>query len=478
MPFNSFLFLLVFPLIFLCYRYVCSKVKFLKLGGARRIDNLFLLVLSYILYMLWKPAFALLLLGITAITFFFAILIDRRQAYGKQRYIIVAGVLFTLFPLAIFKYYHFINTNISALLDSLGMTVSLPGLNWAVPLGISFYSFQAVGYLFDVYYKRISTERSWWDYMLFVSFFPQITAGPISKAKDLLPQIKASRPFDYSLTIQGLRWLLWGYFLKTVIADRIALYVNLIFDSYSLQTGGSCLTAAVLYSFQIYADFAGYSLMAIGVGAIMGFKLINNFRRPYLSVSITDFWRRWHISLSSWLKDYIYIPLGGSRCSHIRNYVNIMATFLVSGIWHGANWTFIVWGLIHGGVQVVEKLLGLQHYEKNNIGRVFRIILCFALVTLAWVFFRMPSLPDAVAVLTKIATQPLSPIYTSTLTETVPVFVAPAVLLLTEVIEEFTGYSLFRDRHKVVRWGSYSIVIFAILLFGVLDASTFIYASF
>lgn len=428
--------------------------------------------------MLWKPAFALLLLGITAVTFTFAILIEKYQAYGKHRYIFVAGIFLTLLPLSVFKYYNFINTTITGLFENIGFTWKLPGLNWVIPMGISFYSFQAVGYLFDVYYKRIQAERSWWDYMLFVSFFPQITAGPISKAKDLIPQIKAPRPFDSSLTVQGLRWLLWGYFLKTVVADRIALYVNLIFDSYNLQTGGSCLTAAVLYSFQIYADFAGYSLMAIGVGAIMGFKLINNFHRPYLSVSVTDFWRRWHISLSTWLKDYVYIPLGGSRCSRTRNYLNIIATFLVSGIWHGANWTFIVWGLFHGGVQVVEKFLGVQRYEKYDMLRVFRIFLCFALVTLAWIFFRMPSLQDAAAVLAKIFTHPLSPIYTTTLAETIPVFVAPAVLLLTEVIEELTGYSLFHDCRKVVRWGSYLIVIFSILLFGVLDASNFIYASF
>lgn len=191
--------------------------------------------------------------------------------------------------------------------------------------------------------------------MLFVSFFPQIMSGPISKAKDLLPQIKTCRKFDATMATQGLKWFVWGLFLKVMMADRLGMYVDKVLDNYIFNSGTSCLLAVVYYSFQIYGDFAGYSFMAMGVGKLMGFNLINNFQRPYLSTSITDFWRRWHISLSTWLKDYVYIPLGGSRCSKGRNYWNIFVTFLVSGIWHGANWTFIFWGILHGMFQVIEK---------------------------------------------------------------------------------------------------------------------------
>lgn len=202
----------------------------------------------------------------------------------------------------------------------------------------------------------MKAERNFLHYALYVSFFPSIVSGPINKASLILPQIKALRPyFDYSKAVAGLKCMLWGMFMKVVVADRVALYVDTVLPRYENYSGLSCFAASLLYSVQIYADFAGYSLMAIGVGRVLGFELAENFRRPYLSYSVTDFWRRWHISLSTWLKDYVYIPLGGSRCSRLRNYWNIIVTFLVSGIWHGANWTFIVWGLWHGVFQVVEK---------------------------------------------------------------------------------------------------------------------------
>ena len=268
----------------------------------------------------------------TAITYSFALWIEKHKDLGRKRkLLIVCGTLLAVLPLLIFKYYNFVSESISGLLN----LNEISGLNWAIPLGISFFTFQAVGYLFDVYYQRIPAERNWWDYMLFVSFFPQILSGPISKASSLLPQIKANRQFDYSKAVQGLKWMLWGMFLKVVMADRLGLYVDQVFENYMFNSGSSCLLASIFYSFQIYGDFAGYSLMAMGVGRLMGFDLVNNFNRPYLAVSITDFWRRWHISLSIWLRDYVYIPLGGSRCSKIRNYWNIFITFLVSGIWLG-----------------------------------------------------------------------------------------------------------------------------------------------
>jgi D-alanyl-lipoteichoic acid acyltransferase DltB (MBOAT superfamily) len=452
-------------------------IMWAKSGSNSQMPNFVLLAISYALYAKSSPVWCLYLLGITAVTYLFARLIERRKVYGKRKYIIV-GVILTLLPLGIFKYYNFLIRNITALFGFLGFNVGLPGLNWIIPLGISFFSFQAVGYLFDVYYQRIKAEHNWWDYMLFVGFFPQIASGPISKAKDLLPQIKGERRFDYNKCVQGLKWLLWGFFLKTVVADRLGLYVDTVFNNYEYQTGSSCLVASFLYAFQIYSDFAGYSLMAIGVGAVLGFDLINNFRRPYLSVSVTDFWRRWHISLSTWLKDYIYIPLGGNRCSKVKNYFNIFVTFLVSGIWHGANWTFIFWGILHGVFQIIEKALGLQKYDKKDVLRYVRICFTFFLVTFAWIFFRMPTISDALFVIRKIFTDIPSALYLGNNSDMVLTVVAVAIVLLKDWLEEFTSLSLFNNRHITVRWFSYFVVVFFILLFGVLDASSFIYASF
>lgn len=452
-------------------------IMWTKLERNHQLPNSILLLISYLLYAKLSPVWCLYLLAITAITYLFARLIENKNAYGKRKYIII-GVTLSLLPLGVFKYYNFIMNNFSVLFDFFGWEGKQTGLNWIIPLGISFFSFQAVGYLFDVYYQRIKTEHNWWDYMLFVGFFPQIASGPISKAKDLLPQIKGERKFDYKKCVQGLRWLLWGFFLKTAVADRIGLYVDTVFNNYENQTGSSCLVASFLYAFQIYSDFAGYSLMAIGVGAILGFDLINNFRRPYLSVSVTDFWRRWHISLSIWLKDYVYIPLGGNRCSKIKNYFNIFITFLVSGIWHGANWTFIFWGMLHGLFQIIEKALGLQKYEKMNVLRYVRICFTFILVTFAWIFFRMPTISDSLIFVRKIFLDIPSTLYLGNNSNLVLTVVAVAVVLLKDWLEEFTSLSLLNSNHIIIRWFSYFVIVFFILLFGVLDASSFIYASF
>ncbi|MCD8290141.1 MAG: MBOAT family protein, partial [Prevotella sp.] len=372
------------------------------------------------------------------------------------------------------------NDTLSSLLASVGISANIPGLNWAIPVGISFFTFQAVGYLFDVYYKRIVAERNWWDYMLFVSFFPQILSGPISKARDLLPQIKANRIFDYNQAVAGLKFLLWGMFLKVVMADRLGLYVDTVFDNWQYNSGISCLVASFAYSFQIYGDFAGYSLMAVGVGRLMGFELINNFNRPYFSVSVTDFWRRWHISLSTWLKDYVYIPLGGSRCSKTRNYFNILITFLVSGIWHGANWTFIVWGLLHGIFQVIEKAFGLQRCEsKKFLTRIPRIVVTFILINFLWTIFRMPTIFEGAGVIARMFTQGgslLDPSKTNTFFS----LLSASIVIVSEFIQESFPhrFSLMNNKKKVVRWCTYLALVIIILLTGVFDSSQFIYVSF
>ncbi|MCD8290156.1 MAG: MBOAT family protein, partial [Prevotella sp.] len=363
---------------------------------------------------------------------------------------------------------------------SVGIATSMPGLNWAIPIGISFFTFQAVGYLFDVYYKRIEAERNWWDYMLFVCFFPQILSGPISKAKDLLPQIKANRCFNYNQAVAGLKFLLWGMFLKVVMADRLGLYVDTVFDNWQYNSGVSCLVASFAYSFQIYGDFAGYSLMAVGVGRLLGFELINNFNRPYFSVSVTDFWRRWHISLSTWLKDYVYIPLGGSRCSKARNYINILITFLVSGIWHGANWTFIVWGVLHGVFQVIEKAIGLQKCESNKfLVRLPRIIVTFILINFLWTIFRMPTIVDGVGVIVRMFTQHGNLLIPNN-KEVLFSFMSIGIVVVSEFLQEFapSKFAMLNNKNICVRWITYVILIVIIMLAGVLDSSQFIYVSF
>lgn len=442
-----------------------------------RIGNYMLIAISYGLYIKWKPVYALVLLGVTAITYLTALKIERDKAYGNKRYIVFFGITLAALPLLVFKYYNFLTESLESLLAGIGVSIGLSGLNWAMPLGISFFTLQAIGYLVDVYLQRIKAEHNWWDYMLFVSFFPQIAAGPISKAADLLPQIKEARRFRDEQFSSGCRWLLWGMFLKVAVADRINTIVGPVYNLYGNYDGMSCFIASILYTFQIYADFAGYSFMAMGVGKIMGFNLVNNFNRPYLSQSITEFWRRWHISLSTWLKDYIYIPLGGNRCSKLKNYWNIFVTFLVSGIWHGANWTFIVWGMLHGLFQIVEKALGFQKSQSTGIVKTIRVFVTFLLVNFAWIFFRMPTLHDAMGVIGKIVLSPSLDFHI--LLEYKSLLFPLLIMIVADVVNEYLPHlDLFHNRTLAVRWSSYMVVLILILLFGVFDAGQFIYVNF
>ena len=380
-----------------------------------------------------------------------------------------------------FKYYNFLNDSITEGLTAIGLKFALPGLNWAVPVGISFFTFQAVGYMLDVYHGRVKAEKNLLDYVLFVSFFPQVASGPISTAEDLMPQIKAAHKFDYEQGKQGLKYLLWGMFIKLVIADRLGLFVDAVYANYVHYSGSTCFVASVFYTLQIYCDFAGYSLMAIGIARTLGFKLIDNFRRPYLAVSITDFWKRWHISLTKWLTRQVYIPLGGSRCSQPRTYWNIFVTFLVSGIWHGANWTFIFWGVMHGVLQIIEKALGWQKYEgKNWAVRIVRIIITFLLVSFAWVFFRMPNIADAFAIIGQMfsfGSVSLTSVYGGS-SSVFMIAIGLSILLFKEMKEEFFPASCSVLSIKGIRWTVYVALFVLILLCGVLDGGSFIYVSF
>lgn len=471
MIYNSFLFLVCFPLVFLLYYLIPAKYQ--------KGRNLFLLVVSYLLYINWKPAYALILLGVTGITYSAALKIERKREHSKK--IMIIGVIAGLIPLLFFKYFNFINEQVYALLSMVGLRYELQGLNWAVPIGISFFTFQAIGYVWDVYYKKTDAERDILTYALFISFFPSILSGPINKASLVIPQLKNLRPyFDYSKAVAGLRMILWGMFMKVVVADRMGLYVDTVLPNYMNYTGVTCFAASMFYTIQIYGDFAGYSLMAIGVGKTLGFELTENFRRPYFAVSVTDFWRRWHISLSTWLKDYVYIPLGGSRCSKLRNYWNIFVTFLVSGIWHGANWTFIVWGIWHGLFQIVEKMLGQQKCEYGWFGKSIKILVTFLLVNFAWIFFRMPTLSDACGVIGRIFDFSLpKTFFSDSMTTMFFMVLGIAILLFKEILDEYYPVMKARIIRPIwLRWGAYVVILSLILLAGVLGSDQFIYANF
>ena len=472
MPFNSFSFWLIFPFIFGLYWLI--PIRF------NQWRKVFLVVVSYLLYMNWKPAFALVLLGVTLVTFWGGHLLSIQNTAKKKRCIVWLLALLGLLPLLAFKYYNFLNDSLSAGLSALGLKFAMPGLNWAVPVGISFFTFQAVGYMLDVYHGRVKAEKNLLDYVLFVSFFPQVTSGPISTTEDLMPQIKATHTFDYEQGKQGLKQLLWGMFIKLVIADRLGLFVDTVYANYTYYTGATCFVASIFYTLQIYCDFAGYSLMAIGIARTLGFNLIDNFRRPYLAVSITDFWKRWHISLTKWLTRQVYIPLGGSRCSKSRTYWNILITFLVSGIWHGANWTFIIWGVIHGVLQIIEKTLGWQKFESNNTGmRFVRVSITFLLVNFAWVFLRMPDITSAIQVFVKIFTDFGRPDLSGLdIFAKLILLISVTILLFKDFKDEFFPSKFAFLQKKVFRWAVYCGLFVMILSLGVLDSGQFIYVNF
>ena len=480
MAFNNFNFWLIFPFIFAVYWIIPTRWP--------RAKNGFLLIVSYLLYMNWNPAFALVLLGVTAVTYVGAITCDSYDESTRLKKVLAASfAMMGLLPLIIYKYYNFLNSSITDCLDSCGFHFALPGLNWAIPVGISFFTFQAVGYLLDVYHQRVKAERNFLDYALFVSFFPQVTSGPISTAKELMPQFRTAHPFRYGQCVAGLKTLLWGMFLKCVVADRLGLYVDTVYSNYIHFSGLNCFLASVFYTIQIYSDFAGYSLMAVGVGKTLGFDLATNFNRPYLASSITEFWRRWHISLTRWLTTHVYINLGGNRCSKARQYTNIMVTFLVSGLWHGANWTFVVWGAIHGAMLVAEKTLGLapkgrqsEALEPSKSLKPLRIAATFLIVSFAWIFFRMPTLTDACNVIMRIFTDHTSQslLAKADNRDILFMFVGAMTLLLVELRQEYFANHLRWLDSRWCKWILYVTAFCMILSIGVLDSGSFIYVSF
>ena len=467
MLFNSLAFLVFFPIVCIGY-FLLPRLSY---------KNLFLLAASYYFYMNWKPVYALLLFSSTLITYLAALGIDHFKEQRKKKCCLVISLVLNLAILFFFKYYNFAAENLTALLQYSGLAIQLPALQVLLPMGISFYTFQALGYSIDVYRGDSPVERNFFTYALFVSFFPQLVAGPIERSSNLLRQFKSTHTFSYEATMEGVRLMVWGFFLKLVLADRCALYVDAVFNNVAHHNGGSFLLASLFFPFQIYGDFAGYSLVAIGCAKVMGFHLMENFRRPYFAVSVTDFWRRWHISLSSWFRDYLYIPLGGNRVSSLRCYQNVLITFVVSGIWHGANWTFVIWGAIHGLFQCVERWLGLNRRQWSGSRKALHIALTFCVVAFAWIFFRANSLSDAWQILHGIVSNLGMPYLR--LADFGAIFLALTLLVLKEGKEELGLNLPISDSPQWIVRHAYLIFMLAyILLFGVLNGDQFIYFQF
>lgn len=469
MLFNSIAFLLFFPIV--CALYFCIPAQHV------RARNMLLLAASYYFYMNWEPTYALLLLTSTAVTYLAALGIDRFEEKHWKKWCLVSSLVLNLAILFLFKYYNFLASNVEAMLQASGLGIELPEFGLLLPVGISFYTFQALGYSIDVYRGTTKVERDFTTYALFVSFFPQLVAGPIERSNNLLPQFKATHLFDYERVMAGVRLMVWGYFMKLVLADRCGIYVDAIFNHVDEHNGGSYLVASLLFPFQIYGDFAGYSLIAIGVARILGFRLMENFRRPYFACTVGEFWHRWHISLSTWFKDYVYIPLGGNRVGQMRNYFNLLVTFMVSGIWHGANWTFFCWGTLHGLLLCMEKALGINKRKYSGVTKFCHWVVTFVLVCLAWILFRANNLHDAVTVITGIFTNPGVP--KPEFAIFIAIGLAMTVLLTKEFNDEYNWRPRFAESSSwLVRHIYLILMIVYIILFGVLGGDQFIYFQF
>ncbi len=502
MLFNSFHFLIFFPTVTFIYFIVPRKIRYL-----------WLLAASYYFYMSWNAAYALLIAFSTIVTWLSGYLLGKypqtREGSSRiRKWIVAVSFIVNLGILGFFKYFDFALSNVNHILSRAGFLAIEKPFDVILPVGISFYTFQALGYTVDVYRHDIEPERNILKYALFVSFFPQLVAGPIERSKNLLQQIgqidiiKSRELFQYERIAGGLQIMLWGFFQKLVIADRIAILVNTVFDSWYFYGTVELIVATAAFSIQIYCDFASYSTIAMGAAKVMGFTLMENFRTPYFSKSIREFWRRWHISLSTWFKDYLYIPLGGSRCGAVRRYLNLIVTFLVSGLWHGASWHYVCWGAIHGIYQTVGMMTeGVRRRLRKKAGvdvrafgyRAGQIAVTYVLTLFALIFFRSESLHSAAGFVKRIVTKPdLWAITDGTLgelglgyAEWLILAVALLILLLVSLIREYKNETLdlFLSRQSIwFRWLVIVILFSFIFLFGMYgpdyDESQFIYFQF
>lgn len=491
MLFNSYSFLVFFPIVVFIYFLMPKKFGYI-----------WLLIASYYFYMGWNAKYALLLLTSTIITYISGLLLSAKNIAGKlKKCVVVGSFILNLSILFFFKYFDFAIVNINRFFSVLQIQMLTPKFDVLLPVGISFYIFQALSYTMDVYRGDVEAEKNVFKYALFVSFFPQLVAGPIERSSNLLKQVNEKKKFDYDRMCQGLMLMLWGYFLKLVIADRIAIFVDGAYSMNMDYDGRYLLFASVLFAIQIYCDFAGYSTIAIGAARVMGFELMENFNCPYFATTVAEFWRRWHISLSTWFRDYLYIPLGGNRKGTIRKYINTMIVFLVSGLWHGASWTYVIWGGLNGFYQVIggllmpvkEKLvLRFPELDRSLLMKVLRMVVTFVLVDFTWIFFRAHNFAQVKSVLSRILhmNNPIllenGKLFDIGLNQQnfVVLGIALGVLLVADIAKyhEVKLHEVILGWNIVIRWSVILIAVVSILVFGIwgsgYQATNFIYFQF
>lgn len=473
MLFNSLEFAIFLPIVFLLYWFVFNR----NVKG----QNLFVVVASYIFYGWWDWRFLFLIAFTSLCSWGSGLLIDRYRQQRAAKIIHILNIVLNLSVLALFKYYDFFADSFARVFLHGNSDKLL--LHLILPVGISFYTFQALSYSIDVYRQKLEPTRDIIQFFAFVSFFPQLVAGPIERATNLLPQFEKPRTFDYAQGVDGMRQILWGLFKKIAVADTCALYVNHVFGHYQAQSGPTLVLAAILFAIQIYGDFSGYSDIAIGTAKLFGIRLMRNFRNPYFSRDIAEFWRRWHISLTTWFRDYVYIPLGGSRVSKGKIVRNTFIIFLLSGFWHGANWTFIAWGAYHAFLFLPLILTGKNRKYLNEVadGKALpslketgQILLTFVLVTIGWILFRADSITQAWDYIT------LIPHWGSLYTEGLVAAILPAAgMFATEWLQRTRQHGLdlhFLNSH-ILKFGIYYIIIFILILVQK-EAESFIYFQF
>lgn len=500
MLFNSVDFLIFFPIVVLGYFLIPHRIK-----------HLWLLAASYYFYMSWNPGYALLILISTVTSWGSGLFLSAwgrrpgKKAARAKKWCLAGCVALNLGILFFFKYYAFAAESIEKIGSLFRISVQTPAFDVLLPVGISFYTFQALGYVFDVSRGEVPAEKNFLRYALFLSFFPQLVAGPIERSKNLMRQLYEPHTFDFERVKDGLLLMGWGFFQKLVIADRIAVFVNVVYGNFSDYSGAQILLATVLFAFQIYCDFGGYSDIAVGAARVMGFTLTKNFKSPYFAVTVSEFWRNWHISLTTWFRDYVYIPLGGNRCGRWKKYRNLLVTFVVSGLWHGAGWNFVVWGGLNGLYQVAGDLtrplrsrLRERLHIRTECGsyRLMQGLVTFLFVDFAWLFFRSGGLMVALQMLrhsiacpgffTLFSPDTLLGIYTGPLSEK-DFYVMLASLVLLMLVDSWKKRKVdikgvLARQNIWFRWLVYYGLLFAVLIFGVYgsgyDASAFIYFQF
>lgn len=480
MNFNSIQFIFFFPVVATLYFALSYRFRWMLLLGA-----------SYYFYMCWKAEYLLLIIISTLITYATGIWIGNTTSRARRKFFLLLSLISNLGILFVFKYFNFFNDSIQNLFGHWNMSYHVPPLNILLPVGISFYTFQILSYSIDVYRGQKKPERHLGIFALYVVFFPQLVAGPIERSTRLLPQFFKKHDFDYQRITDGLKLMLWGFFKKIVIADRIGIIVDQVYNSPENYTGMPLIIASYLFAIQIYCDFSGYSDIAIGSARVMGFNLMDNFKRPYFSKSIAEFWRRWHISLSTWFKDYLYIPMGGNRVKKCRWHINIAIVFLITGFWHGANWTFMIWGLLHGFYilfsnwseqyrKMFSRWIGIDKY--STVLKTIKVIITFHLVVFAWIFFRANTIQDALYIIRHLLTDIRWENGFGLGMEITEWIIIGSSIFLLEFVHILQSHLNIReylsDKPIILRWAAYYFILFSIILFGEFGSNSFIYFQF